>query len=68
MSLRDWRFPTTCPACNQIAAFPYRVTSEATTLELGIKCGHCGHQWILAAEAPPLLLKPKEDRRSSSRG
>jgi hypothetical protein len=68
MDPRDWRFPTACPVCNSVAAVPCKATTtEANALELCIRCPHCAHEWVWTAQSPPIVIKPKEDRRESGR-
>jgi len=67
MDARDWRFPTACPICDAMAGTPYRVQTVAPTLTLALRCGDCGHEWEISAPSPSLFLKPRPDRRKSSR-
>jgi hypothetical protein len=61
---KDWRFPMHCPQCGKGAAIPEQVeSSTAELLAIRVRCKGCGHDWRLESQNPPVILKPKTDRR-----
>jgi hypothetical protein len=64
---KDWRFPAVCPRCLNKAGNPVRVAAHREQfVEIWVGCEGCKHEWKLTADAPPLLLKRKPDRRAPS--
>ncbi len=64
---RDWRFPLACPSCRANTGTPVRVGKPSDPrIEIFVRCDTCAHEWKLECPAPPLILKPKADRRTSS--
>ena len=59
-----WRFPAICPHCSADAGRPARILeSTGTKITIAISCDRCAKEWDLSADAPPLFLRPKPDRR-----
>jgi hypothetical protein len=62
----NWRFPTVCPACFEMSGNPLRLDSSAGELIIvWVRCDCCQFQWRITAATPPLILKPKPDRRAA---
>lgn len=60
---RDWRFPIVCPACLAIAGSPLRISQNPEGVEISVRCEKCAWEWTISSDMPPLILKPKPDRR-----
>lgn len=64
---RDWRFPAVCPTCLNKAGMPVRLAEPRENfVEIWVRCEGCAHEWKLSSDAPPLILRPKPDRRLKS--
>jgi hypothetical protein len=62
----EWRFPLPCPACADKSGVPCRVAEEkAGRVGIWIRCARCAHEWELEGDLPPLMMKPKSDRRQA---
>lgn len=66
MSMKDWQFPTMCPACGILAGIPYRAKSAGDHIEMALRCTSCRHDWTVCEIQPALLLTRTPDRREST--
>jgi hypothetical protein len=56
MSMKDWQFPTMCPACGIVTGTPYRARSAGDRIEIALRCFSCRHDWSICEPSPPLLV------------
>jgi hypothetical protein len=47
-----------------MAGSPMRVCDAHGVVEIAVRCSSCGADWTLTAAIPPLILRPKPDRRA----
>ncbi len=63
---RDWRFFVVCPKCLTEASIPVDIADHHEYFEeISVRCEACACEWTINADAPPLILRRKHDRRSS---
>jgi hypothetical protein len=56
MSMKDWQFPTMCPACGIVTGTPYRARYAGDHIEMALRCTSCRHEWAVREPSPPSLL------------
>ena len=62
---RDCRFPIRCPSCGEETGHPIDVAKEEMHLKVSVYCATCAHLWTQVFNRPPVILKPKPDRRGA---
>ena len=66
MSMKDWRFPTMCPACGIVSGTPYRARSVGDRIEMALRCTSCRHDWTVCEPSPAVVLSYSPDVREST--
>jgi hypothetical protein len=64
----DWHFPIVCPRCALTAGTPVNVTRQTVDeAEVAVACGLCSYEWAIVMTLPPVVFKPRPDRRRTPR-
>ncbi|HYB96313.1 MAG TPA: hypothetical protein VEC39_15180 [Vicinamibacterales bacterium] len=71
-AIRTPAYPTCCPQCLRLAAFPFAAATceRENVIVVKLRCRQCGGEW--SEDAPktataPVLTRPKPDRRAAWR-